>query len=222
MGLYSTVYAVRVCAKCRGNFSTGVQFKTGHENGTLPEFADGDIAADLATGEYDGVADAYCRDCMPSWVVAEKRANLGVLADEARSGNVTVRRGVVVRDAEGVPLSDDNNDFVVRYLDDGLLVGPEAIDAAAEASERRYGWPNFPARLSELSYVLHENGVRIFPTRVLLSIDWLCKHRLAVDLRLKAEGWIYGHERWVDVPVVVTSRQAVVVQEVERPAGEQL
>ena len=46
MGVYSTTRTKFPCAQCREPFDADVQFKTGREHGTLPEYVEGELAED--------------------------------------------------------------------------------------------------------------------------------------------------------------------------------
>src|SRR5688572_410431 len=111
MGLFSRVMTTLVCARCGRGYECDVQFKTGHEEGKLPCFRELDRTVDVPPGRYEGIADAYCTECSARWTADEKEVGFGVLAEAVSRGELTVRRGRIVRDDRQMPLPDANDDF---------------------------------------------------------------------------------------------------------------
>jgi hypothetical protein len=210
MGLYSTVTTSLRCAKCAQKFSAEVQFKTGWEQ-DLPSFRENERAIDVPAGTYEGITGCYCAACMERWVRAEKIAHFSALAESVSEGALHVRRGTVVRDAHHVPIPDEQGDFKIELREESELL-PAEITSAGEELDPRPGWPNFPARLSELDYVLFEGAIRLFPTRLPARSEWWERHRARVTERLRAAGWPLGDDQWIELAVVVSADQVLRVE----------
>ena len=131
---------------------------------------------------------------------------------------VLVRLGVIHRDEHGMPWPDENDDFQIQYFD-APQVTAEQIEEHGLAPESGHGWPNFTARLGNLNFVLHRNGERFYPTRRLGGPGWFFECQPLVHEYLVEEGWPFGEERWVDIPVEVDSDHVVRVVKPTRERG---
>lgn len=211
MGLYSTVTATLSCSKCGREYQGDVQFTTDHEDGDLPRFAELERATGVPPGTYEGIADAYCTDCLERWMRDEKEASFEALAEAVARGELIVRRGRILRDARHAPILDAHGDFQIQFLGDRALSASE-IAAAGREPDTRPGWPNFLARLHWLDYVVFDGAERIVPARPPSRSDWWQRHGSAVDRSLRARGWPRGESPWIDLPVVVSDDLVVRVE----------
>jgi hypothetical protein len=204
MGLYTTVEAEFSCRNCASTFVAGVQFKTGHEDGRLPTYREGEPVSDVPTGTYEGIVDAYCEPCATNWRDDERRTNFRVLAEAISSGRLVVRRGTVLRDRNGLPVPDDNDDFTIRYAGKGN-VSPSEVGSIGPTPGEPGVWPSFAARLSDENLVLLEEGRRIYPTRQLSTTSWWAHHSARVHVLMQELGWSLGGEPFIEPNVVVAN-----------------
>lgn|GEM_PF-2330636 len=203
MGLFTTVDAEFSCRRCERTFVGDVQFKTGHEQ-DLPTYREGDRVTDVPAGTYEGLVDAYCGQCTRRWRNDERLSHFKALADAVSSGTLIVRRGFILRDAAGLPVPDEADDFTIRDLDSDP-VEPSELESIGPTAGEPGAWPNFAARLSDANLVLFEAGQRIHPTRRISNTDWWSRHNARVDTLMKKLGWPLGSDPFVEPNVVVTT-----------------
>lgn len=212
MGFFTTVTARLVCARCGGTFAGDVQFKTGSEASDLPVFREGEQVAGIAAGTYEGIADAYCHDCIRAWCEDEKRSNFIALAEAVASGVVVVRRGRICKDPDKVPI-DELGDFTITYVD-AQDVTPAEITSSGVQSDGERSWRTFAARLSDLRYVVSDGSGLLHPTRVRLNSDWWDRQQRRVAALMTELDWPLGEVQWSEPKVSVSPSLVIGV---ERP-----
>ncbi len=209
MGLYTTVMTTLACQRCGREHRCGVQFKTGEENGDLPCCDELETLPSAPPDTYEGLAFAYCPECLLRWMKDEKEAHLLVLAESVACGALTVRRGDILRDGTGCPIPDPDDDFQIAFLDERVLSAAE-IAAAARAANAT-GIQSGASHLRELDYVVFEGLTRVYPTRLVARSNWWQRHDSTVARVLVDRGWALGTSPWLDVSVVVSPEHVVAV-----------
>lgn len=208
MGTYRTLNTSLSCRRCGASYPAGVQFKTG-DDGSMPEYRPGDVAADLAPGVYEGLAGAFCSACQARWIEDEKRAHFALLADDLEAGRVVARRASWRHGAlDGHP----ELGLVVTALDPTPMHAND-VRALGDAREG-LGWPTFAARLSTANLTLWEGDVRVFPagsSEGAAPSAWWERHAEAVNESLLALGWPGGQDPYVDVAVLVSGDHRVLL-----------
>lgn len=211
MGLFSTVFTTLSCRQCSATHRCGVQFKTGSEDGDLPQCDELGRLPSAPPGTYEGIADAYCRRCRARWTRDEKEALFLALAAGVARGALTVRRGDIVRVPGGItPVPDANDDFTIAFADDRAL-SPEEITAAGRAADPSPGIRSFAAHFGDCDYVVFEGDARRFPTRLMGPTAFWDRLRSAVARAMTERGWAIAESPWFDVAVVVSADHVVTV-----------
>ena len=156
-----------------------MQFYTDDDR-KMPEYIVGQLVPALKPGtSYEGIADAFCSNCMREWVEDEKIANFEELAKSIEAGEITARFATYRFDPVKPELG---RQLYVRRQDP--LTPSEALGLAHVSG--RPGWPNFPARLSEVSVTLFRGQT---PLDDLPDDPWSVAHGDRVRGRLSAKGW---------------------------------
>jgi hypothetical protein len=200
MGTYRTLTTTLPCRRCSAAYPASVQWKTGDDS-AMPDYQAGDVAADVAPGVYEGVADTYCAACGRRWVDDEKRLHFELLAADVAAGRVTVRRATWRHGSlDGRPELG-----LVITLGDEAPLSAAAVRALVDEPEG-FGWPSFTARLSTAQVAVWAGDVRLLPhdpSCLGPSMEWWKRRHDEVLERLCALGWPDGGEQWIDVGVRV-------------------
>jgi hypothetical protein len=202
MGVYSTVVAELECERCHSTYRTDAQVYTDDDR-EMPEYIAGQLVPAPKPGTtYEGIADAFCSNCMREWVEDEKVANFEELAKAIKAGEIAARLATYRLDPDRPELGRQLN---VRRQDP--LTPTEAIGLAHAAG--RPGWRNFPARLSEASVTLFRGQT---PLDDILDDPWSAAHGDRVRERLSAKGWrAPSNGQFRDVTVRVDSDGRILV-----------
>lgn len=178
MGVYSTVEAELECQRCEKRYRTDVQFYTDDDR-DLPRHRAGEsVPALKPDSNYEGIADAFCADCMNQWVADEKRAAFEALAQAIGASEVIARYATYQADPRSL---DPRRELRIQRE------APLTSDEARRLGNRpeRIGWPSFSARLAEASVVLFrgESPLADEPG------TWWLVHQERVRERLSKQGW---------------------------------
>ncbi len=181
MGFYSTVVAELECERCHSTYRTDVQFYTDDDR-EMPEYIAGQLVPALKPGTtYEGIADAFCSNCMREWVEDEEVANFEELAKAIEAGEIIARFATYRADPDKPELGRQLN---VRRQNP---LTPSEVTGLAHVSGRPgWGWPILPARLSEASVTLFRNQT---PLDDVADDPWSVLHGDRVRKRLSAQGW---------------------------------
>lgn len=200
MGTFRILSATLSCLRCGADRPVEVQFKTG-DDGAMPEYQVGDVAADVEPDVYDGIADAYCAPCMSRWIVDEKQVWFGLLSEEIAAGHLVARRATYRHGAlDGRPELG-----LVETILDQTPMNDDDVRALADRPEG-FGWPTITARLHDVDVALWHGDMRLLPHDASFDEEsarwWRDKHR-EVSARLRRLGWPGGSDQRIDVAVVV-------------------
>lgn len=178
MGTFSAVRADLACERCGSAYRTEVQFKTGDDL-AMPVYDVGRRVPALQPGSpYEGIAVAFCAVCAQRWVADEKVSHFEVLADAIEAGEIIARFATYHAELDRLDLGPQ-----LRVLRSEPLT-PAEVRGLASAPEG-FGWPSFPARLSDSSVTLFRGDVPIADS----PGEWWPAHAGRVRARLSALGW---------------------------------
>lgn len=198
VGTFRTLNASLQCKRCGLMHRAAIQFKTGDDY-AMPEYEVGDVVDDVAPDEFDGIADAYCGSCRSHWVEDEKRVQFALLADDVAAGRITARKATWRHGAlDGRP----ELGLVLTLLDSEPMTASDVL-ALAQRPEG-FGWPSFPARLSEADVALWQGNARLHPHDDRHDAAWWwIRRNNEVVARLTAIGWLEEPDPWIEVPVLI-------------------
>jgi hypothetical protein len=152
----------------------------------------------------DGLADAFCPSCMGAWVQDEKLAHFEALASAIETGEVTARFGTYTVDFDQPGLGR-----VLKLNRPDPLAPDEARGLARMPS--RPGWPNFWARLIDVSVILFVGDTPLddVPSN---ANSWPDTHWDRVRMQLRAKGWRAPSDNpYREITVCVASDGAIRV-----------
>lgn len=202
MGVYRIVKTKLACLQCLQSYIAEAQFKTG-EDRSMPIYNEGDVVADIDPGEYEGIADSLCKNCLDLWHLDVAQADLDQLADEVDCGDVIVRR-------EPDPGSKSEPPTLTRS--EVIALATLLPTPARE---------NFQVCLNRARLTLWVAEHRIFPhDSSNFDVTWWVSHNQRVDSRMRALGWNSGANHWIDLTVIVKSDKKIAVA--PRPSGRLL
>jgi hypothetical protein len=178
MGTFSAVRMELACERCGAAHHVEVQFKTDDDH-AMPVYDAGQRVPALPPGSaYDGIAEAFCAACAKRWVAEEKAANFEALAAAIEAREIIARFATYHAELDRVELG---RQLRIRRAEP---LTPAEVRGLASAPEG-FGWPTFPARLSEASVTLFRGDVPLDDA----PGDWWAVHTARVRALLSALGW---------------------------------
>ncbi len=178
MGVFSAVRAQLACERCGASYPAEVQFKT-DDDWAMPVYDVDQSVPGLQPGSsYEGIAAAFCPACEERWIADEKLAHFESLAEAVEAGELVARFATYEADVARLDLGPQ-----LTVLRAAPLTPAEVRGLAA--TPEGFGWPTFPARLSEARVTLFRDGVPLADS----PGQWWPTHTRRVRARLSALGW---------------------------------